>query len=891
LNPWDSQNRRNAAHLLRVRIRGIFWIITSLAGLIALSVLWVIYNPGWVLNPTALSHAAEFARKHEWIDARWDDLKVSANSLSFFEKEATFRFQNLCVRDFRGTFDFCAGAAEIRTHGGWIQGKFQLSEVGPIRLDSVHGNLDFRHETSPTETQENDLAAYAYFLSEIADFIKDAKIGDFHADVAAITVFLKAQTIAGSARIAMDHKSGLSKLHLEALAETPNQTQSSGRMDLVVNVQGPEHFFSKSSSQWSLISDLKVKEWSLNQKRRLNGALRIQGQGQGLFVTGQTRFAAKVSEGSKKLPSQVEGVLSFIPTEKGYSYHRASGRISIRDFWLNSKKRAQGSFDLDAQQEGSGLQLQTVVKGKVLERSKSPNLVNVSLHTKVDDLATLHRGLIVLSGRVSEPPVAVENCEIQLAQMENKKETGSLSLHCPARVTLGELRKKIPGIDLPSQLKFLVQSQIQIQQYPPTPSSLLDGALKVEMDPVQSASVEARTLVDARIRGVPGRFPEGWIVDEKVAIQLKIASFQDWVKHFSATPWAIPAPFSVLKGQVEFSAIGNSEKGKLILPLKLVSRLSSHQQFLDLDGTGSLVAEPLAMKPYADLNFDLLLSKVQLELIRLNIGEPPRLMPDHRLKKDEAVKSGEKSKEEKNPAFQFHYLVRARTPEHAPIRILSNLAKAPVPIGVDLKVSDAEPLDGVIQVKSVPLDLFRRTATLDHLRLDLNSPSSESKIDGVIKVAYVDYTVSILVISTLGKPVVKLISDPPLPENALLATLLFGRPIEDLDSDETESVGNTQAALADNAIGLASLYALASTPIQSVGYNPSTKIFNAKVRLAEGTSLNLGGTQTGIDEIGVRKRLSSKWSIRTDLQRSRGLEEVDRTNNVVTTFLEWVHRY
>lgn len=70
--------------------------------------------------------------------------------------------------------------------------------------------------------------------------------------------------------------------------------------------------------------------------------------------------------------------------------------------------------------------------------------------------------------------------------------------------------------------------------------------------------------------------------------------------------------------------------------------------------------------------------------------------------------------------------------------------------------------------------------------------------------------------------------------------LLFGRKLDALDAGQAASVGSTGAAVADGAVTLASMYLLASTPVESVGYNPVTRVSTAKIRLADGTSLNVG---------------------------------------------------
>src|SRR5690606_13697488 len=139
-------------------------------------------------------------------------------------------------------------------------------------------------------------------------------------------------------------------------------------------------------------------------------------------------------------------------------------------------------------------------------------------------------------------------------------------------------------------------------------------------------------------------------------------------------------------------------------------------------------------------------------------------------------------------------------------------------------------------------------------------------LSGRVDVQYVDYRIHIYLRGTPEEPQIDLESDPHLPEDQIISVLLFGRTLEELGSDQTESVGSTRAALTDGAVGLASMYLLASTPVESVGYNPLTKTFTAKVRLADGTSLNLGTDMKDLTQVGIRKRLSREWSIGTYLE-------------------------
>jgi hypothetical protein len=96
-----------------------------------------------------------------------------------------------------------------------------------------------------------------------------------------------------------------------------------------------------------------------------------------------------------------------------------------------------------------------------------------------------------------------------------------------------------------------------------------------------------------------------------------------------------------------------------------------------------------------------------------------------------------------------------------------------------------------------------------------------------------------------------------------------------------------QAAAAGRGLDLASLYLLASTPVESVGYDPQTGAVSARFRIASGTSLNVSKSQQeDMESIGIRKRIGSNWSIVTQQGNP-----ADPTDKSVSALLQWSHRY
>ncbi len=481
----------------------------------------------------------------------------------------------------------------------------------------------------------------------------------------------------------------------------------------------------------------------------------------------------------------------------------------------------------------------------------------------------------------SIPEGQVKGCVVDLER--RKVSAGHLALNCPMSVRLPLPPKKYERFKLPVFAGAKITADLNSSSYPPAVTSKLDGKVRVELDPILHPVFDGRGDIRAEISGVPARFPKNWKIDTDFDLKLSMPEFQKAVTELEKTPWTVPAPFAVMKGSIELAAKGklNLEKGEV--PLTFRTRLSSRSQVFNLDGQGALHLSKVMPSPVGKVDFDLVLSDVLLALPHLKLENPPRFVPDGRIR---PLAKGPREKQLAGAAPAIAYAVKIHTPGDKPLRLLSNLADSAVPIALDLHLGSDSPLGGSVGVVPFEIEAFRRKAKIDHFDIQLLAPPEESEIDGAINVAYADYTVTINMINTIGKPVVRLTSDPPLPEDQLWATLLFGAPLDALDPDQAQSVGNTQAAVTDGAIGLASLYALASTPVERVGYDSTTGMFTAKVKLGTGTSLNVGSTGTGLGELGVRRRLSKHWAVNTDL-----LNPTDTSERTASAFLEWSYKY
>jgi hypothetical protein len=174
---------------------------------------------------------------------------------------------------------------------------------------------------------------------------------------------------------------------------------------------------------------------------------------------------------------------------------------------------------------------------------------------------------------------------------------------------------------------------------------------------------------------------------------------------------------------------------------------------------------------------------------------------------------------------------------------------------------------------------------LEALKITLREPMEASEVEGHVRATYADYRIDMYVLGTVRQPQVVFESVPPLTEEQMISAILYGQPFGDLDTTESSAVANTSAALAQKSVALGSLFLLASTPIESVSYNPDTGAFSAKVRLSEGTLLNVT-TQEQKQQFGIRKNIKGNWVVNTYIEN----DTEARKQRGVALF-EWMKRY
>ena len=423
---------------------------------------------------------------------------------------------------------------------------------------------------------------------------------------------------------------------------------------------------------------------------------------------------------------------------------------------------------------------------------------------------------------------------------------------------------------------------------------------------------------------------KGLTYDIEGAVNFSVVRLKKLAATLSETPFSIPAPLNTLDGPLDFTASVRADERSGEVRYNGVTRFDSNEQAVHLRLGGETLWTKAGKIVKPSTQAILYVDRLHITAPRFDLRQPPRFAPDRRFARitpemieemsrdpGESVSgttgapvSGElgaevtrardrsrgvavaSSASEKTP---HDFRLRIKTTKPNAIQVATNLTRGPIPVDLDVVYEDrARPMkvsgrprpkvSGTVTVGKTSLEIFRRSATLEQLLVELRK-SGDQVLNGQIAVSYLEYDIQIQLLGTTSEPEIRLSSTPPLERDQIISVLIFGRPLGDLDDDEKRSVSNLNAAFAEAALGISSLYLLASTPIESIGYDPDRELVTANVGLGGGTSLELGAGGDA-SSVGIRKRLSSEFIFRSEVERLGSTGK-----RTVSALIEWVKRF
>lgn len=816
-------------HLIQA-FRGLSIAVLSGLALVTTLVLIFLFKPRVFLNESVLQYVASLLSK-SGTAITWTSVDIDAESLSFFKKRVSLNFTGLCIREASLTaYNGCFDRAQVSAVGGLFRFIPKVTEAGPIAFENgkVLVDLDRLEKVNKSHPKkESKKKPKPFRIEEIApSFLKGAKFNPIDFEVSRLEIRSKEKSIVGKLRL----KEKDNRINLTGFASSSssaNMNQRPEKFDLSLNLVNDVNFW--AWNHWNVqgqaqakLADRRVVQLSLNVLPR--------------FVTVNQPVQGKWKL-LKKKPQQAESVaLSFSLQGKSIKGHQ---KILAAVNGSYNPEKLVAKIDGDA-------------------------------HYLIPQITHL----------------ALKTCGLTI---ERKLEGGSAGdshylADCQVLGTIPIPPERLKFLEIPTEAGVRLQADLVSSDFIPSDTTQLQGTVDVVANPVLTPLFEGRGEIHSKLSGVAGEFPRSGQADSRVAIELRIPDFQRLSKKLSKTAWGVPAPFQALEGDVTFRTAGNASLEQGIFPLRLQTRLKSNSQNMNIDAGGTMEVTDIRTEPFTQVNFAVTLADLKILLPKLKIEKPPRLVPDDRVHSlSQAGQGKEKETAPEEPSFGYRAVVR--TPPGKPVQIVTNLAKAPIPVNLDINMSSESPPVGSVKVGTFPVEAFKRKATVQHFDIDLVAKVNDSAIDGRVDVPLGDYQAHIDLVGSIAKPEVKVTSDPPVGEDQLLAALLFNRAPEELDPSESATVGSTRATVSQGALSLASLFLLASTPIESLSYNPDTGQVSAQVRISEGLSLNVGSGENQSGALGLRKRIGSNLFVTTYVNN------VIQNASTVSAYAEWRKRY
>lgn len=571
-------------------------------------------------------------------------------------------------------------------------------------------------------------------------------------------------------------------------------------------------------------------------------------------------FSGSGFSGGRSVPGG--GIRSWIPALLGWKVEFQKGQV---DLGRTGQIQASGAWHQPIRDARTSMNLQAQWKSALNSQQISLNLSASGTRDQMKGAGKLEaRGL---SRWV--PKVTAQGCQFRVERvgMSDASHGSKAELECPLRAWASLENWEGAPAPLRSAL-FPVKVNLK-------------AGVGMENGSFHLLRVQARNFL-AKVAGLELTGQADWVSGARLLRFQARASSSDlglWVSACEREACEVPAPFHVLRGPWHLAAEGEwRPRSGLGLRLDGATHWEGAGQRLNAELAGTWQTTSSGAGP--DGQFEVRLRQLRLALPPISILSPPRILSDRRIRRGFRNESPRIRAGSVEPSW----VVRLGKKEPSdPVEVLSNLGRSAIGVRPRLEIHPGGALQGVIDLDSFPLSWMRRDAQVEQFRFELNPHRPDVPIQGKVKFFTADYRVDLRVSGSLEEPEIHLESEPAVPEEQLWSVLLFGRTFDDLDSWETESVGDTRAAVADRALSLAALYLLTATPVEGMTYDPSSGAVGLRLKLGQGASLRLGTNAEQRAVWGLRKRVGRSWTLIGGVGEDRP--------GVGQALLEWSRRY
>ncbi len=477
--------------------------------------------------------------------------------------------------------------------------------------------------------------------------------------------------------------------------------------------------------------------------------------------------------------------------------------------------------------------------------------------------------------------MSFSNCKLVANQPSATSKKIKLGLDCPIVFDLKNLRLPDAAYEKYVQIPLHAKTNLKVDlntELFPSLDKPVDGKATLHFDTISEELFSFKGDAETEFAGIPKKYPQGWKLETDADVSLLLKQFKKLVRLLDKSAFAIPAPLRVLDGTVEFKLKGkmNIVENRGTIPIEFNTELQSTRQKFNTQGEGELTYHFGKSGSESNIDMELNLTNLRLELPKFGYDSIPTLLPDKRMIDPNRSTSRES---------KFNYHIKIKTPADHPAQVFSNFAKEYIPVSLDL-VLTPQKIGGEVSIQNAQLVFFRRNALVKRMKFNFEEPIEKSVINSDIQINYANYNINILLIGSVNRPQIIFESSPPLDREQIISVLIYGRTYEELNTSQSNTVGSVSGAAADRVMTLGSLFLLAGSPIQSVSYNPATGAMEARVRVAEGTSIKLGTQEGKTQEAGLQQSLGGNWNLNTFFEN-----DTETGKQRGGGMLEWYKRY
>lgn len=361
----------------------------------------------------------------------------------------------------------------------------------------------------------------------------------------------------------------------------------------------------------------------------------------------------------------------------------------------------------------------------------------------------------------------------------------------------------------------------------------------------------------------------------KTEASLEIDKLVETIRKLMKAPFNIlPAPFNVLEGSLKVRlATKDMGAGDQVM-IKIVSALdlSGASQFVVLD-LSSDFPFLINSKTIGPLTLGLDFKKVVIALPKLSKTKlPPQLKPDPRFIGVKIVAENKNASQKKKlkPKKNVGVDLNIEALGEKSLQIRTNLLDEVLKLNFQMEIANKTIRTGFIQTMPLRTKVFKRQLFIPSLRIIFKAPV-EPQIISTIEFHLPEYLVTLKLAGPVSRPRTAFSSKPPLPKDDIIAVLLFGRPLSALGPEDKTVTKDAGQIISQGILSLAVLYYFAGSPVESIGYDPDTKVVSAQFGLGRKNSLHVesggsGGSTVG--SYGVRHALGKGWYIDSTVEQN-----------------------